>query len=29
MSFGTAVWQIALADVRMSLDNVPAVAGVR
>jgi YjbE family integral membrane protein len=28
MSFGTAVWQIALADVSMSLDNVLAVAGV-
>ena len=28
MSFGAAVWQITLADVTMSLDNVLAVAGV-
>lgn len=28
LSFGAAVWQITLADVTMSLDNVLAVAGV-
>ena len=28
LSFGAAVWQIALADISMSLDNVLAVAGV-
>jgi predicted tellurium resistance membrane protein TerC len=27
MSFGAAIWQIILADVSMSLDNVLAVAG--